>query len=60
MTKDIVLMSTAYMILMSTDIVLMSTALLTLSLSKLHRQNLKNILFFATNKQYLETADKIK
>ena len=31
-----------------------------MSLSKIHRQNLKNVLFFQQNKLYLESADKIK
>ena len=35
-------------------------SLLTVSLSKMHRQNLKKILFFQKNKYFLESEDKIK
>ena len=34
--------------------------LLTVSLSKIHRQNCKHILYFSTKKIILESADKIK
>ena len=41
--------------------ILIGQSLLTVSLSKIHRQNLKNnIIFFKRNKEYFESADKIK